>query len=89
MEDAVIEKFLIGSGDGYGYGSGYGDWKEYDGRKVYYIDDLPTLIFSVHSNYAKGAIVGKDLVLKPCFIATTPAPSSPEEGSTWQGVSSF
>ena len=24
---------------------------------------------------------------KPCFIATTPDPSSPEEGTTWQGDS--
>jgi len=62
-----------GDGDGYGYGSGdgsgYGDWKAYAGRRIYYIDGLPTLIDSVRGTYARGFIVGKDLVLRPCYIA--------------------
>ena len=62
-----------GCGDGYGCGIvdgyGYGDWKEYNSQKVYYIDALPTLIYSIHGTYAKGAIIGKDLVLRSCFIA--------------------
>ena len=60
-----------GSGYGYGYGDGYGDgdWKVYAGRRIYYIDSLPTLIDSVRGDYAKGHIVGNDLVLRPCYIA--------------------
>ena len=69
--------FGYGSGSGYNYGSGYGNvygdgsdnWKEYNGQKIYYIDALPTLIYSIHGTYAKGAIIGKDLVLRSCFIA--------------------
>ena len=64
-----------GDGSGYGYGDGYGDGsgsglKEYNGRPVWYVDGLPTLIDSVHNNrYAKGFIVKGDLSLQPCYIA--------------------
>ncbi len=33
------------------------------------IDDMPTLIFEVRGNYAKGAILKSDLTAQPCFIA--------------------
>ena len=33
------------------------------------VDDTPTLIYSVHANYAKGAILNNDLTLQPCYIA--------------------
>ena len=73
MEDVkVIEEFLkirnIGYGDGSGYGSGYGI-KEFNGQRVYYIDDVPTLIDQVKGNYAKGKILRKDFTLDPCYIA--------------------
>ena len=55
-----------GSGDGYGYGD---EIKTIHGHDVYMVDDMQTLIYSVHRNYAKGAILRKDLTLKPCFIA--------------------
>jgi hypothetical protein len=73
-----------GDGSGYGYGSGYGDGsgsgsgsgygvKTIDGREVYEIDCTPTIIYSVHQvrgfYYAKGAILSRDLTLRPCFIA--------------------
>lgn len=65
-----------GLGDGYGYGDGsgngygYGDGiKERDDQKVYYVDGIPTLIDSVHGNYAKGYIIKNDLNLTPCYIA--------------------
>ena len=32
-------------------------------------------------------IINGLILVKPCFIATTPDPSSPEEGTTWQGDS--
>ena len=61
-----------GDGDGYGSGDGSGDGsgiKTYDGRPVYYIDDVPTLLDSIHRNYAKGFIVNRDLTLTPTFVA--------------------
>ena len=33
------------------------------------VDDVPTLIDSVHRNYAKGCIIKDDLTLQPCYIA--------------------
>ena len=80
-----IELFMAvsdgsGSGSGYGYGYGYGDGsgdgsgdgdgiKEFNGRKVYDIDNVPTLIYAVRGNVAKGAVIQKDLTLKDCWIA--------------------
>ena len=60
-----------GSGSGYGYGDGDGDgsWRAFAGRPVYYIDELPTLIDTVHTSYAKGSIIREDLTLQPCYIA--------------------
>lgn len=67
-----------GSGSGYGNGSsngsgcGYDDSdgiKEFNGEKVYKVDGVQTLIYSVHGNYARGAIIRKDLTLRPCYIA--------------------
>ena len=75
--EADIRKFLSissGYGSGYGYGSGSGSGsgygiKEFNGKKVYQIDDVPTLIDSVHGNYAKGHILQSDFTLTPCYIA--------------------
>ena len=55
-----------GSGDGYGYGYGI---KEFNGHKVYDIDSVPTLIFAVKGDVAKGATLKKDMSLKDCWIA--------------------
>lgn len=71
-----------GYGDGFSYGSGdsvdsgYGHGS-FDNRSievfnymvVHKIDGLPTLIDSVHGNFAKGRILNHDLTTKPCFIA--------------------
>ena len=60
-----------GSGYGYGYGDGYGDGdgiKELNGDKVYVIDDVQTIIKSVHDNIAQGFILNNDLTLQPCYI---------------------
>ena len=76
-----IERFLAvgsgsgsgsgsGDGDGDGYGSGYGSGvKELSGHKVYDIDRVSTLIHAVRGNVAKGAVLGRDLTLKDCWIA--------------------
>ena len=58
-----------GSGDGYGYGDGDGSGiKDLNGDKVYVIDDVPTIIKSVHDNIAQGFILNNDLTLHPCYI---------------------
>lgn len=70
-----IERFLaVGSGSGSGSGDGYGDGygsgiKEFNSRKVYDIDNVPTLIYAVKGDAAKGAVLGRDLTLKDCWIA--------------------
>ena len=59
-----------GDGSGYGDGSGSGDGvKELSGHKVYDIDRVSTLIYAVRGNVAKGAVLGRDLTLKDCWIA--------------------
>ena len=65
-----------GAGDSYISMAGGGDTlaiKTIDGREVCDIDGVPTIIYSVHRvrgfYYAKGAILSRDLTLRPCFIA--------------------
>ena len=72
-----------GSGYGYSYGFGYGngssngssygddvkDIKVVNEEKVYIVDGVPTLIYQVFGDFAKGAILSNDLTLKPCYIA--------------------
>jgi len=63
-----------GDGNGYDYGNGDGsgdgsNLKSYNNNKVYYIDDIPTVIKSIKGNIAKGYIVNKDLTTKDCYIA--------------------
>ena len=36
---------------------------------VYEIDSTQTIIFSIHGNFAKGAILNSDLTLSDCYIA--------------------
>ena len=65
----AIERFLtLDSGSGSGDGSGSG-LISFNGQKVYYIDDMPTVIEKVRGNLAKGFIVNADLTTSPCFVA--------------------
>lgn len=57
-----------GSGHGYGYGDGDG-LKSYNGQKVCYIDNVPTLIFGIHGDLAQGAIIRDDLTLMECYVS--------------------
>ena len=62
-----------GSGSGYGYGSGSGSGsgsgiKMFAGNQVYLIDRTPTLLYMVHGNIAKGAILKDDLTTKRCYV---------------------
>lgn len=62
-------------GYGYGYANGYGNGLEmYDGRKVYIVDGLPTLIYKFHiendaNGWAVGRIIRVDLSLEKTYIA--------------------
>ena len=65
-----------GYGDGYGYvsGCGYGtsrgsDIKSFNGKLVFVIDNVQTIITSIHLNLAKGFILNDDLTLTPCYVA--------------------
>ena len=69
-----VHRYSYGDGDGDGHGDGYGygddrDIKSVQGKKVYLIDDTPTVIYSVHDGFAKGAILKSDLTLNSCYIA--------------------
>lgn len=62
-----------GYGDGYGkgigYGSGYGNGiKNINGHNVYNVDDTPTIFTHIHGNVAKGYILERNVILKPCYI---------------------
>ena len=70
----------FGYGDGSGYGSDFGDGddsgygfgceiKSLNGKKVYNIDEIETIITNVSKNIAKGYILNDDLTLTPCYIA--------------------
>lgn len=59
-----------GSGSGYGSGCGSGDGiKMFDGKPVYQVDGLPTIIEKVMLSLAKGYILNNDFTLTPCHIA--------------------
>ena len=42
---------------------------KFNGYDVYMIDGVQTIIYSIHGNLAKGAILQTNLTLKPCYIA--------------------
>lgn len=73
-----------GTGYGYGLGLGYSEgshgWgydnslsgkgiKSYSGHEVYMVDAIQTIIYSIHGNIARGAIIRDDLTLSDCYIA--------------------
>ena len=67
-----------GDGSGYGYGDGYGDGdgsgygdgiEAINGKKVYMVDGIQTVITNVHVNLARGFILNNDLTLTPTYIA--------------------
>lgn len=53
--------------NGYGCGNSY-RLKSINGHTVHIIDNILTIITSVHNNIAKGFIVQTDLQLIPCYI---------------------
>ena len=58
-----------GYGDGSGYGSGYGSGiKSINGQAIHMIDNVPTIIVSIHMALAKGFILNSYLTLDPCYV---------------------
>ena len=55
------------NGDGYGDGYGYGI-KRINGYDVYEVDETPTIFTHIHGNVAKGYILERNVILKPCYI---------------------
>lgn len=71
--------YSVGYGSGYGntYGPGYGDGyghgygrgvKSFDGKTIYLIDKVQTIISTIKGNLAKGFILNSDFSLSPCYI---------------------
>ena len=60
-----------GSDNGYGYGSGY-DYRngisKCNEHYIFTIDNIPTIITSIHGDVAKGFILNKDLTLEKIFV---------------------
>ena len=66
----------FGNGDGDGFGFGFGDgngngngFKRICGYDVHRIDGVPTIIYSVRGNIARGATIRHNSELVPCYIA--------------------
>ena len=66
-----------GSGSGKGYGCGFGNGNGYgngngikniNGHNVYNVDDTATILTHIRGNVAKGYILERNVILKPCFI---------------------
>lgn len=58
-------------GSGYGNGPGYGvgeGIKSFNGKTVYLIDEIQTIISTIKGNLAKGFILHSDLSLSSCYI---------------------
>ena len=67
------ESYGSGYGSGYGYGSASGDGygygiKSINGCPVCLIDDIYTVVYQLHGDIAKGAILSEDLSLEPCYV---------------------
>lgn len=61
-----------GDGDGSGNGSGYGDGSgisQINGRTVYQIDGVGTILTNIKGNVAKGYVLYDDLSLDSCYVA--------------------
>jgi len=79
--DGDGDGYGYGDGNGSGYGSGYGNGdgsgndygdgygiKSFNGKEVYRIDEIPTIVTRIKGNLAKGFILNGDLSLDPCYI---------------------
>lgn len=53
--------------NGYGSGNGYGI-KNINGHDVFIIDDVNTVLTVIRGNVAKGFVLERNVVLKPCYV---------------------
>ena len=60
-------KSAVTYGYGIGHRCGFG-LKSINGNTIYIIDNMPTIITSIHNNIAKGFFILTDLQLIPCYI---------------------
>ena len=60
-------KSAVTYGYGIGHRCGFG-LKSINGNTIYIIDNMPTIITSIHNNIAKGFIILTHLELIPCYI---------------------
>lgn len=76
--DGIGKGYGKGCGSGYGYShdDGYGcDYgysygiKSFNGKDVFLIDDIKTIITAAFGSTAKGFILENDLTLTPCYVA--------------------
>ena len=61
----------IGNGIGFGKSNDYGKGggiKSINGYDVYKVDNTPTIFTNIHDNIAKGYILERNVILKPCYI---------------------
>ena len=59
-----------GDGSGYGYGYGSGDGiGQFEGKTVFSIDGVQTIITHVNGAFAHGFILNSDFTLTPCYVA--------------------
>ena len=61
----------IGNGIGFGKSNDYGKGggiKSINGYDVYKVDNTPTIFTHIHDNIAKGYILERNVILKPCYI---------------------
>ena len=58
-----------GSGNGRGSGKGNGSGiKDINGHNVYNVDNTPTIFTYIHGNVAKGYVLERNVIFKPCYI---------------------
>ena len=72
--DGYGDGYGYGDGDGHGngYGDGYGNGYgmiEFQGHKLYTIDDISTAITAVHGSDAEGFTIRHNSEMVPCYIA--------------------
>ena len=58
-----VKEWLLDNGSGYGYGVG-----EFNGKPVYSVDGVPTIIEHIKGAFAHGYILNRDFTLQPCFV---------------------
>lgn len=58
-----------GSGDGWGWGDGWGNITKVGAVNIYYIDNEPTAIYSIHGNYARCGVLQQDFTFADCYVA--------------------